>query len=48
MEELFNPASDNLLSSAHSLVDSVFGGEFMQQDKLLNLKEIIEEVFIFI
>lgn len=36
--------SDRLLASAHLLVNAAFGGEFMQQDKVVNLKEIIEEV----
>lgn len=34
---------DRLLASAHLLVSSAFGNEFMQQDKVLNLREIVEE-----
>lgn len=39
---------DRLLASAYMLVNSAFGPEFMQQDKVVNLHEIVEkEVFIF-
>ena len=34
---------DRLLASAHLLVSAAFGNEFMQQDKVLNLREIVEE-----
>uniref|UniRef100_A0AC35TT30 DHC_N1 domain-containing protein n=1 Tax=Rhabditophanes sp. KR3021 TaxID=114890 RepID=A0AC35TT30_9BILA len=34
--------SDRVVASAHILVSSAFGLEFMQQDKVVNLKEIIE------
>lgn len=33
---------DRLLASCHRLVASAFGVEFMQQDKIVNLREIVE------
>ncbi|KAI1728166.1 dynein heavy chain and region d6 of dynein motor domain-containing protein [Ditylenchus destructor] len=33
---------DRLLASAHLLVNSAFGTDFMEQDKVINLREIIE------
>lgn len=39
---------DRLLASAHLLVNSAFGNEFMQQDKVLNLREIVEEEVCFL
>lgn len=39
---------DRLLASAHILVTSAFGNEFMQQDKVLNLREIVEDEVLLI
>lgn len=33
---------DRLLASAHLLISSAFGQEFMQQDNVINLREVIE------
>lgn len=33
---------DRILASSHLLVSAAFGGEFMQQDKVVNLREIVE------
>uniref|UniRef100_A0A1I7Y6V7 Dynein heavy chain, cytoplasmic n=1 Tax=Steinernema glaseri TaxID=37863 RepID=A0A1I7Y6V7_9BILA len=34
---------DRLLASAHLVVSAAFGVEFMQQDKVLNLREIVDD-----
>lgn len=34
--------SDRLMASAHRLVSTAFGESFMQQDKVIDMKEIIE------
>ncbi|KAL3113938.1 hypothetical protein niasHT_017888 [Heterodera trifolii] len=43
LEQLTDLSSDNelVLSSAHMLISEAFGPEFMQQDKVVNLREII-------
>lgn len=33
---------DRLLASSHRLVAAAFGDEFMQQDKVVSLREIVE------
>lgn len=33
---------DRLLASSHRLVAATFGDEFMQEDKVVNLREIVE------
>ena len=39
---------DRVVASTHLLVTAAFGSEFMQQDKVLNLREIIENEVSFL
>jgi len=39
---------DRLLASAHLLICATFGNEFMLQDKVLNLREVIENEVVFL
>lgn len=40
---------DRLLASVHLLVNSAFGSDFMQQDEVLNLQDIVaNEVIVFV
>lgn len=45
--QLKEVASEQLLSSAHALITKAFGQEFMQQDKVTNLREIIQNEVIY-
>ncbi|KAL3100094.1 hypothetical protein niasHS_000705 [Heterodera schachtii] len=41
LEQLLRPDCEQVLSKAHTLISNAFGSEFMQQDKVVNLREII-------
>uniref|UniRef100_A0A183BLW5 Dynein heavy chain, cytoplasmic n=2 Tax=Globodera pallida TaxID=36090 RepID=A0A183BLW5_GLOPA len=41
LEQLSTHQPEQVLSSAHVLITKAFGSEFMQQDKVINLREII-------
>lgn len=41
LEQIHDQTPEEILSSTHLLISKAFGQEFMQQDRVVNLREVI-------